>query len=78
MHMISGISVLIHHLDGEPLGVGAAVGVGPRGVGPWPGRLRSRRAAGVPPVGRGSRVVEGVAASDAAPLRVSSAQLRTL
>ena len=34
MHMISGISVLaIHHLDGEPLGVGAAVGVGPRGVG---------------------------------------------
>ena len=28
----------IHHLDGEPLGVGAAVGVGPRGVGPWPGR----------------------------------------
>ena len=38
MHMISGISVLIHHLDGEPLGVGAAVGVGPRGVGPWPGR----------------------------------------
>ena len=29
MHMISGVSVLIHHLDGEPLGVGAAVGVGP-------------------------------------------------
>ena len=29
MHMISGISVLaIHHLDGEPLGVGAAVGAG--------------------------------------------------
>ena len=54
MHMISGISVLaIHHLDGEPLGVGAAVGAGPR-----PGRLQSRRAA----VGRGRRVVEGVAA----------------
>ena len=31
MHMISGIGVFaIHHLDGEPLGVGAAVGVGPR------------------------------------------------
>ena len=57
MHMISGVSVLlIHHLDGEPLGVGAAVGVGPR-----PRWLRSRRAVGVLAVGCGGRVVEGVA-----------------